>query len=100
MADQCIQVTDLEAVIGCRRLLSTEALLVGGSSGAVFMAVNKVADQIPPGSTCVMLFPDRGDRYLDTIFSDTWVAQTFGCTSQQLERITTEQFTAVANAMA
>ena len=50
LANQCIQVSDLESVIGCRQLLSREALLVGGSSGATLMAVRKVADQIPLGA--------------------------------------------------
>jgi cysteine synthase A len=78
LADQCIQVTDLECVAGCRLLLSREALLVGGSSGATLMAVSKIASQIPPGSTCVMILPDRGERYLETIFSDQWVMKTLG----------------------
>lgn len=100
LADRCIQVTDLESVIGCRRLLSTEALLVGGSSGATFMAVSKIADEIPPGSICVMLFPDRGDRYLDTIFSDSWVAQNLGCSSRHLELLEFEKFAAASEAKA
>lgn len=78
LADRCIQVTDMECVAGCRLLLSREALLVGGSSGAALMAVSKIASEIPSGSTCVMIFPDRGERYLDTIFSDPWVRKTLG----------------------
>jgi N-(2-amino-2-carboxyethyl)-L-glutamate synthase len=73
VADRSILVTDEECVMGCRTLLSKEALLVGGSSGAVMMAVTKVLDEIAPRATCVMLLPDRGERYLDTIFSDAWV---------------------------
>src|SRR5262249_24413457 len=38
MADECIHVTDLDCVVGCRRLVRTEAILVGGSSGGVLMA--------------------------------------------------------------
>jgi cysteine synthase A len=25
-----------------------------------------------------VIFPDRGERYLDTIYSDEWVAEHFG----------------------
>jgi cysteine synthase A len=39
------------------------------------MAVNKVADEIERGATCVMLLPDRGERYLDTVFCDSWVEE-------------------------
>jgi N-(2-amino-2-carboxyethyl)-L-glutamate synthase len=78
LVDHCVQITDMECVMGCRLLLTREALLMGGSSGGILMAVKKVADDIPPGATCVMLFPDRGERYLDTIYSDIWVEENFG----------------------
>lgn len=73
-----VHVTDLDCVIGCRRLLGREGILVGGSSGAGLMSLYKISNQIPPNSTCVVLFPDRGERYLDTIFSDLWVHENLG----------------------
>ncbi len=78
LLDQYIHVTDLDCVRGCQHLLEREAILAGGSSGGVFMALDKIKDRIPVGSTCVLIFPDRGERYLDTIYSDNWVAQHFG----------------------
>jgi cysteine synthase A len=78
LADRSVHVTDLDCVIGCRRLARTEAVLAGGSSGAVLMAVEKLKSVIPPGSTCVLILPDRGERYLDTIYSDEWVEAHFG----------------------
>ena len=78
MADDCIYVSDLECVIGCRRLVRLEAILAGGSSGAVLMAVRKIRNTIPAGANCVMIFPDRGERYLDTIYSDRWIQKHFG----------------------
>jgi cysteine synthase A len=55
-----------------------EALMVGGSSGGTLMAVGKMLGEIPDNSTCVAIFPDRGERYLDTIYSDPWVESNFG----------------------
>lgn len=78
VAERCIHVTDLECVLGCRRLVRNEAILAGGSSGAVLMAVERVKDEIPPDATCAVILADRGERYLDTIYSDTWVDQHFG----------------------
>ena len=78
MAARTIAVSDAACVAGCRHLLATEGLLVGGSSGGVFSAVQQVYDELPRGATCVMLLPDRGERYLSTIFSDTWVEAQFG----------------------
>ena len=78
LADDCIHISDLECVIGCRRLVRLEALLAGGSSGAVLMAVFQNSKAIPAGANCVMIFPDRGERYLDTIYSDSWIQKHFG----------------------
>ena len=78
LADYCVHVTDLDCVLGCRRLARTEAMLVGGSAGAVFMAAEKLKTTIPAGATCVLIFADRGERYLDTIYSDEWVEAHFG----------------------
>jgi cysteine synthase A len=73
-----IHVSDLECVVGCHRLLLKEAIMAGGSSGGVLMAVDRLRDELPQGSTCVVIFPDRGERYLDTIYSTRWVEEHFG----------------------
>lgn len=78
VAERCIRVSDLDCVVGCRRLVRHEAILAGGSSGAVLMAVDQIKDQIPAGSICVAILADRGERYLDTIYSDSWVREHFG----------------------
>lgn len=78
LADECIHVTDLDCIVGCRRLVRHEAILAGGSSGGVLMAVEQALHRIPAGATCVAILPDRGERYLDTIYSDAWVGQHFG----------------------
>ena len=78
LAQSCILVSDSDCIIGCRRLVRHELILAGGSSGAVLMAIERVKDEIPAGATCVAIFPDRGERYLDTIYSDSWVSDHFG----------------------
>ncbi|MFE7312931.1 2,3-diaminopropionate biosynthesis protein SbnA [Streptomyces sp. NPDC057555] len=77
-ADRVVHVGDLDAVVGCRRLVRHEALLAGGSSGALVAALARTAPDIRPGSSCVLVLPDGGDRYLDTIYSDAWVRHHFG----------------------
>jgi N-(2-amino-2-carboxyethyl)-L-glutamate synthase len=81
-ADKVVHVTDLECVVGCRRLTLLEAILAGGSSGAVVAALEKMSNIIPDGANCVLILPDGGDRYLDTIYSDSWVSEHFGEVSQ------------------
>ena len=73
-----VHVTDLDCVVACRRMSAREAMLVGGSSGATVAALGKLIPLIPPDSTCVLIQPDGGDRYLDTIYSDSWVHTHFG----------------------
>ena len=85
LAYRTIHVTDLDCVIGCRRLLHKEAIMSGGSSGAVLMAVALIKEDIPAGATCVMILPDRGERYLDTVYSDQWVEEHFGDVSHLWE---------------
>ena len=80
-------VNDSDCVVGCRRLAKTEAILAGGSSGAVISAVEQMQHEIPDGSTVVVLLPDRGERYLDTIYSDLWVQQNIGDISHQWTKI-------------
>jgi hypothetical protein len=45
------------------------------------MAVDKFKNRIPRGAVCVAIFHDRGERYLDTVYSDAWVAEHFGAVS-------------------
>ena len=42
------------------------------------MAINQVKDEIERGAICAAIFPDKGERYLDTIYSDSWVEEHFG----------------------
>ncbi|MBD3557352.1 2,3-diaminopropionate biosynthesis protein SbnA [Planktothrix sp. FACHB-1355] len=82
LIDDVVHVSDWDCVVGCRRLIKYESLLVGGSSGGVYRALTKYAERIEPGSNCAMVFPDRGERYLDTIYSDDWVLENFSSLPQ------------------
>jgi 2,3-diaminopropionate biosynthesis protein SbnA len=82
LVDQVVHVSDRECVVGCRLLVGREAILAGGSSGGVVAAVDRIRDSIPAGAICVAILPDRGERYLDTIYDDAWVRQHFGALEQ------------------
>ena len=73
-----LHLTATDCVVGCRQLALSEAILAGGSSGGVITAVKRLSREIPEGSTVVALLPDRGERYLDTIYSDEWVRSELG----------------------
>lgn len=80
--DEVVHVSDRECVEGCRMLLNQESILAGGSSGAIVMAIQKLLPTLPANSSVVALFPDSGERYMDTIFEDSWVEEQFGAMNQ------------------
>jgi 2,3-diaminopropionate biosynthesis protein SbnA len=78
LVDDVVLVEELDAVRTCRWLAARTGLLTGGSTGSVVAAVLQRRYDIPAGSVVVAVSPDLGDRYLHTIYSDAWVAETFG----------------------
>ena len=74
LIDRIVYVTERECVETCRELLRSEAILAGASSGGVLAAIRSLQGEIPPGSVCAAILPDRGDRYLDTVYDDEWTA--------------------------
>jgi 2,3-diaminopropionate biosynthesis protein SbnA len=72
---EVVLVPESDAVLACRQLLDTHGLLAGGSTGSVFAAVEQYS--FPPGSLVVAISPDLGDRYVDTVYDPTWIAERF-----------------------
>ncbi|KAA5838078.1 2,3-diaminopropionate biosynthesis protein SbnA [Saccharopolyspora hirsuta] len=72
--DDVLHVADAESAAGCRRLLSTEKIFAGGSSGAVVAGITRLISRLPDPGRIVTVLPDRGERYLDLVYSDDWVA--------------------------
>ncbi|MBQ9748713.1 MAG: cysteine synthase A [Clostridia bacterium] len=65
--DEVITVSGKDAYETGRRLVSTEGVLAGISSGAALFAATKVASRPEnAGKTVVVLLPDTGERYLST----------------------------------
>jgi 2,3-diaminopropionate biosynthesis protein SbnA len=69
-----IYVDDAESARGCRALLRTEGIFAGGSSGSIVAALQKLLPTLPSTARVLTLFPDRGERYLDTVYDDEWVS--------------------------
>lgn len=75
--DDVVLVSEMETVRACQTLLSRHGLLVGGSSGSCYAAIQRLAPRMrslrPP--TVLFLCADRGTAYAATIFNPTWVAK-------------------------
>jgi N-(2-amino-2-carboxyethyl)-L-glutamate synthase len=66
--DDVLHVSDTESAAGCRRLLSTEKIFAGASSGAVVAGIEQLVTRIDRPARVVTLLPDRGERYLDLVY--------------------------------
>jgi cysteine synthase A len=75
--DEVIYVNDWESAQGCRALLKYEGIFAGGSSGSAIAAIQKLLPSLPSSYRIITLFPDRGERYLNTVYDDNWVAQLY-----------------------
>ena len=64
--DRIVRCTDDDAFDTTRDLSIHEGLFCGMSSGAAMWGALQTAKDLPRGSTVVVIFPDRGDRYLST----------------------------------
>lgn len=64
--DEVIAVTDEDAMTATRQLALKEGILAGISSGAAMWAAAKIAGRFGKSKRIVVIFPDRGDRYLST----------------------------------
>ena len=62
--DQILPVEDETAWETSLALAREEGILAGISSGAAFSVAKKVAQELGPGKTVVVIFPDSGERYL------------------------------------
>ena len=72
--DQVVHVDDVDAALGCRALLTAEGIFAGGSTGAVVSAIVRTLPDLPRPCRIVAIFADRGDRYLDLVYDDDWLA--------------------------
>ena len=62
LVDEVIKIADDEAFEASRKLAATEGIFAGTSSGAAYVAAEKIAAR-EEGKRIVAVFPDRGDRY-------------------------------------
>jgi 2,3-diaminopropionate biosynthesis protein SbnA len=85
LCDRYVHVSDRECVVNCWHLVKHEAILAGGSSGGVLAGARRLQDEIPNGANCVLIFADRGERYLDTIYSKVWLCEHFGAAVLDIE---------------
>ena len=77
LVSDVIHVPERETIRMCLRL-AKRGLLVGGSTGTVLAGVVAYGDRIRADMRVAAIMPDLGEKYLDTIYNEQWVAMHFG----------------------
>ncbi|MCF2151728.1 cysteine synthase family protein [Desmonostoc muscorum LEGE 12446] len=57
----------------CHALARREGLLLGASTGAIVAGGLHLARELGPDARILMINPDRGDRYLETVYDANWL---------------------------
>lgn len=71
------KVTDKEAALKSREIVKTEGIFPGYTSGAVMQATEQYEKlgMFDENSFVVLIFPDHGSRYMNKIYSDSWMKE-------------------------
>jgi 2,3-diaminopropionate biosynthesis protein SbnA len=74
LIDDVVIVSQTDIIKGCFELLNEQVIFAGASSGAVYLAAkNYFKDtQHLTVPTSLLIFPDKGHTYLDTIYNQSW----------------------------
>jgi 2,3-diaminopropionate biosynthesis protein SbnA len=66
--DRVVEISEEETIDSCFAFVRDYHLLVGGSTGTVLAAIQRLAREFSFGDTVVAISPDLGERYLDTVY--------------------------------
>jgi cysteine synthase len=80
--DAAYSITDRLAFSVCHALAQQEGLLLGASTGAIVAAALADVQQQTTPQRMLLLNPDRGDRYLDTVYNPDWLVEQGICLHQ------------------
>jgi 2,3-diaminopropionate biosynthesis protein SbnA len=75
LLDAAYKISAEDAFYACRVVARREGVLAGASSGAALITALRRAIDAGSETRVVCLFSDGGDRYLDTIYDDAWLAE-------------------------
>ncbi len=74
LIDEVVVVDEESTVNACYELLEKHSFFVGGSSGSVLAGIRSyfTRKEVHKPVNVVTVFPDKGERYYDTIFNKEW----------------------------
>ncbi|MFI9319412.1 pyridoxal-phosphate dependent enzyme [Kitasatospora aureofaciens] len=69
LIDEVHWLSDDEAFAATRALAREQKIFAGNTSGSVYRVLTHLAANAAPGTRLVGIMPDRGDRYVDTVYA-------------------------------
>ncbi|WP_405358952.1 ATP-grasp domain-containing protein [Kitasatospora sp. NBC_00085] len=79
VVDEVHWLNDREAFEAAAALAVEQQIFAGNTAGSVYRVLGDVAARAQPGARIVGIFPDRGDRYAETVHSpEYWAAKRLG----------------------
>jgi cysteine synthase/biotin carboxylase len=75
LIDEVHWLNDREAFEATRALAREQQVFAGNTSGSVYRVLCDVAARSAPGTRIVGIFPDRGDRYAETVHDEEYWAE-------------------------
>jgi cystathionine beta-synthase len=75
LVDEWLKSEDKDSFLMSRRLIKSEGLLVGGSSGSAMHAGVQVAKRYGPGARVVVLLADSVRNYMSKFLNDNWMSE-------------------------
>lgn len=73
--DEMVVVSDKQSFDTARKLVKTEGIFTGGSSGMVVFGALEVARKLPKNAVIVVILPDSGRSYVSKFYNDNWMKE-------------------------
>lgn len=75
--DEVVMISEYESILGCYELMEKHSIFAGGSTGSVYSAIKKYFKDKSNTARIGFLCADKGNAYIDTIYNESWVKETF-----------------------
>lgn len=78
--DDVVVMDEITTIKACHELLNKHSLFTGGSTGSVYASIKQYFENRMDSSKktkVVMICPDKGDRYSNTIYNEEWYTKFF-----------------------
>jgi cystathionine beta-synthase len=73
LIDEIHTISDRDSFLRARLICRQEGISAGGSSGAVAVAMEKVAKGLGPEAVVIGIFADSGAKYMSKMYNDEWM---------------------------